>query len=325
MTKIKDFKKEETVEFECFIASLNERKTAKGDPFISIVFKDETGEISGNIWKTSLESFGYSVNDVVTVFGKVSEYAGNMQIVPNKITFLGKPISTFLKTSEKNADSMFKELLERHINTLTSPLCKFILDEMIVNNDTLMKLFTHAPAAKGIHHPYIHGLLEHVLGLCNMADSFSVHYKQYFPFLDMDKVKVGLILHDWGKIYEYEFSTPNIQYTKIGVLQHHIGIATEMVARTMVKWEAKEGVKKEDREYSRELLHIIYSHHGELEWGALVKPATVEAQLVHQLDYMDSKMMHIHDLIGQGQGDIVGLSKRSFTLGNSFLLQKLKE
>jgi 3'-5' exoribonuclease len=93
----------------------------------------------------------------------------------------------------------------------------------------------------------------------------------------------------------------------------------------MVKWEAQEGIKKEDREYSRELLHIIYSHHGQLEWGALVKPATVEAQLVHQLDYMDSKMMHIHDLIGQGQGDLVGLTKKSFTLGNSFLLQKLKE
>ena len=45
-----------------------------------------------------------------------------------------------------------------------------------------------------------------------------------------------------------------------------------------------------DKEVLRNLKHIIASHHGELEYGAIVKPATIEAIIVSQIDYLDSRV-----------------------------------
>src|SRR5690606_9342382 len=36
------------------------------------------------------------------------------------------------------------------------------------------------------------------------------------------------------------------------------------------------------------LEHIILSHHGKLEWGSPVTPQTIEANIVHFADYVDS-------------------------------------
>ena len=36
--------------------------------------------------------------------------------------------------------------------------------------------------------------------------------------------------------------------------------------------------------------HVIASHHGRTEWGAIVEPQTPEAWLVHCMDLADSRM-----------------------------------
>jgi 3'-5' exoribonuclease len=40
----------------------------------------------------------------------------------------------------------------------------------------------------------------------------------------------------------------------------------------------------------RDLCHIIASHHGEKEYGAIATPATTEAYLVSEIDMMDSRL-----------------------------------
>jgi 3'-5' exoribonuclease len=47
---------------------------------------------------------------------------------------------------------------------------------------------------------------------------------------------------------------------------------------------AIEQVRRFPAERAEELLHIILSHHGCLEWGSPVEPATREAMLVHAMD-----------------------------------------
>ena len=46
-----------------------------------------------------------------------------------------------------------------------------------------------------------------------------------------------------------------------------------------------------DLEYH--LKHLILSHHGKLEYGSPKRPATLEAQLLHHIDDLDSKMNSI--------------------------------
>jgi 3'-5' exoribonuclease len=40
----------------------------------------------------------------------------------------------------------------------------------------------------------------------------------------------------------------------------------------------------------RHLIHLVLSHHGNLEWGSPVAPKTLEAVLLHQIDLLDSRV-----------------------------------
>ena len=45
-----------------------------------------------------------------------------------------------------------------------------------------------------------------------------------------------------------------------------------------------------NREDVRLLKHLIASHHGTLEWGAITLPAVPEAMVLHNIDMIDSRM-----------------------------------
>ena len=42
-----------------------------------------------------------------------------------------------------------------------------------------------------------------------------------------------------------------------------------------------------------DLAHIIASHHGRIEWGAMVEPASVEARVFHHIDDLSAYTGHI--------------------------------
>lgn len=44
-----------------------------------------------------------------------------------------------------------------------------------------------------------------------------------------------------------------------------------------------------------QLQHMVASHHGNLEWGAVTVPQTMEAQMLHYLDMIDSRMYMYED------------------------------
>ena len=61
----------------------------------------------------------------------------------------------------------------------------------------------------------------------------------------------------------------------------------------MIEEVAKEiGTPKEIVE---QLEHIIASHHGKYEYGAITLPATKEAEIVHMLDMADSRIYMYED------------------------------
>lgn len=310
---------------ECYVGEVSERLTKKDKPFITVTFKDETGEIQSNIWDMSQDDWEYKVGDVVSLFGTVGAFAGNLQVNYKSLSKLDRPIEEFFRSSEFDIDKMFDCLTDGYIAHIKDPFIKFVAEELIMA-PPFVELFCKAPAAKMVHHNWIGGLLEHARGLCVMAVGlYKTHYRAYLPTMDMDKVIFGCMFHDWGKILEYGYDTPNICYTKRGALQHHMGIVAEAITRMAVKYEAKEAGNPEElaryKPVLHEMLHIIYSHHGKVEWGSMVVPATAEALFVHQLDYMDSMMMHMHGtIVGRKQGPVPGMSPKSFIHKTSYML-----
>jgi 3'-5' exoribonuclease len=138
--------------------------------------------------------------------------------------------------------------------------------------------FRWAPAAVSMHHAYRHGLLEHTVHMARICKAILPFYKEVDPSLAM----AGILLHDTGKIIEYE-GTLATKRSRKGILQGHVVLGYQITRKAGLK-------AKLDPDRQERLEHIILSHQGEPEWGAAVYAATPEAVLVSMIDNLDAKM-----------------------------------
>ena len=98
---------------------------------------------------------------------------------------------------------------------------------------------------------------------------------------------MGLFLHDLGKTSELTWQT-GFGYTDEGQLVGHIGRGLTMLHDYIRQCEA-DGTKV-PTPIVMVLEHIILSHHGKPEFGALKIPSTPEAIFISHLDDLDAKM-----------------------------------
>ena len=145
-----------------------------------------------------------------------------------------------------------------------------------------------APAAKGMHHTYPGGLLEHTLSVANLC----VAYADQYADLDRQVLIAGALLHDIGKVYEYKIQDNGpgltIWRTDDGVMLGHIVMGLQVLQEgyghlDIQGFDIDDGVRQH-------LMHLIASHHGKLEFGSPVEPKTKEAWALHFADHMDATM-----------------------------------
>jgi 3'-5' exoribonuclease len=167
----------------------------------------------------------------------------------------------------------------------------------------LAEQFAVAPAARGMHHAYIGGLLEHSLSMAAVARQLAAHY----PYVNKDLLVCGALLHDLGKTLEYTLDE-GFARSEDGRLVGHIVRAAVMIetAAHELGFPAAE---------LRQLLHLIISHHGTHEWGSPVVPKTLEAVLLHQIDLLDSRVGGFMDHVGNDGGGEPWTTKRSEMFG----------
>jgi 3'-5' exoribonuclease len=129
-----------------------------------------------------------------------------------------------------------------------------------------------------------------VAELCN---TLSALYEE----ADRDLLITAALLHDIGKVDELEWDTA-ISYTDEGRLLGHVVLGERRV--TAACGRLGESVPAE---LGLALSHVILSHHGELEWGAPKRPASLEALLLHHADNLDAKASGFVEAVG-GAGAI---------------------
>jgi 3'-5' exoribonuclease len=92
------------------------------------------------------------------------------------------------------------------------------------------------------------------------------------------------MLHDIGKTEAYNDDPLAIDLTDAGRLQGEIPLGYYLVRRQI------EQISGFDPALAQAVLHIILSHHGSLEHGSPVVPATREAVLVHMIDNLGGRL-----------------------------------
>ncbi|MDF1659723.1 MAG: TraI domain-containing protein [Verrucomicrobiales bacterium] len=150
-------------------------------------------------------------------------------------------------------------------------------------------------AARDYHHARRGGLVEHVAQMMRTA----VQVCEAYPMLNRDLLVSGVLFHDVGKLWENAYSADGftMPFTEISELIGHIPLGMEIVNKlwrdlTEDEVQAKEWslLEPPSERVRLHLLHLIVSHHGELEFGSPVVPKTPEAQALHYIDNLDAKM-----------------------------------
>jgi 3'-5' exoribonuclease len=177
------------------------------------------------------------------------------------------------------------ELMESDLRelmaTVQSPHLRRLLTSLLGPDSETWAAFKEAPAAKHYHQGYRHGLLEHSLGVAQAVSALSA----VFGGIDRDLALTGALVHDIGKLDAYEIvDDETIEMTRLGRLHGEIALGHYRIRREI------EQLKSFPAELEEALLHIILSHHGSLEHGSPVVPATREATVVHMADNLSSKL-----------------------------------
>lgn len=252
-----------------------------GKPYMNLKLMDKSGDIDGKLWdNVEVLDKQFDKDDFVCVRGKASVYLNKMQVVIAEITRLPEDevtLADFLPVSPRSVGEMRQELIDV-IAAVSNPYLHGLMQAFLAD-ETFMKQYCTAPAAKGMHHVYLGGLLEHSLALVKLAKAIVPLYCG----INADLLIVGALLHDVGKIHEMSFERA-IDYTDAGKLLGHITIGVELVGE---KIRLVEGFP---RELSLLLKHMLLSHHGQYEYGSPKRPKTVEATILSYLDDMDSKI-----------------------------------
>ncbi|MEI6561530.1 MAG: HD domain-containing protein [Verrucomicrobiota bacterium] len=154
--------------------------------------------------------------------------------------------------------------------------------------------FRRAAAARTYHHARRGGLVEHVAQMIRSAQAIA----EVYPTLNRDLLVAGAFFHDVGKLWENcpEPRGFGMPYDERGELIGHIALGIEMLNALWRKLLATEaaaawvGLAPANEEVRNHLIHLIASHHGEMEFGSPVFPKTPEAYVLHYLDNLDAKL-----------------------------------
>ena len=274
-------------------------KTASnGNPFLSIELGDRAGSFACTVFGDSphhdlIKQAGEGA--VLRIEGRIDYFQGRLSPRLNAVSVCDEEelqadpslLENLVETCPEDAELLWKEL-HGFIDGIPHDELRMTVR---IAMEELGDAFKNAPAAVSMHHAYRNGLLEHTIHMERVAKAILPLYPEVDPSLTM----AGILLHDTGKVTEYEGSLTTRRSRK-GILQGHVVLGYQ-VAR-------KAGLKARlDADRLERLEHVILSHQGEPEWGAAVYAATPEAVLVSMIDNLDARMGMVQRALRQAAPD----------------------
>ncbi len=280
MKWIKDFVDGDRIIGQLLVTSASKGVTEKGMAYINVTFQDKSGTIEAKKWDATDEDLSLLIpGSVVLVDARVNLYKNVNQLKIQSISKIDDisevDLSNFQRVSPLPLSEM-KQRLDTYLNSFKDKDVEKITKAVIAH--FYDKYITY-PAAVKIHHEFGSGILHHSLAMADLAEDVAKRY----PQVDRDLLVAGALMHDIGKTIEYENPLMPVQ-TVEGKLCGHIAIMYAEFKKIVDELNIKS-------EVPILLEHMILAHHGKMEWGSPVNPATREAWLLSQIDLIDSHMM----------------------------------
>jgi 3'-5' exoribonuclease len=265
------------------VREASRRPRRDGTEYLKLVLGDRTGGVEAMVWEEVAQALELCrAGSPVHVVGRYEvhqRWGAQIEILALKPavdgTFDPAQLQDGPPVDVDEMETQFREVLA----TVQDPHLRRLLEAFFGEGSETWALYRIAPAAKKYHQAYLHGLLEHCLTVAQAVHAIS----QVFPGIDHDVAVTGALLHDIGKLEAYTADAP-IDMTDDGRLQGEIPLGYYRVRRLM------EDLDGFPAGLAKSVLHVILSHHGTLEHGSPVVPATREATLVHMIDNLGGRL-----------------------------------
>ena len=248
-----------------------------GKPFLNLTLSDRTGAVDAKVW------------DYPGPIGAADEGKDDRY-----------DVTALVPTAPIDGEAMYASV-EALLDSITDADYKAVCRELLRRHS---ESFRTIPAAKSVHHGFLHGLLMHTGNMMQLADFLA---GMYADTVDRSLLLAGTFAHDLQKEREFRFSALGLvtDYSVPGQLLGHLVMGAQEIAEIAKELDVPE-------EKSVLLQHLVLSHHGEPEFGAAVRPVCAESELLSYIDMIDSRMEIYREVLGATP--LGGFSDRVFAL-----------
>ncbi len=276
--------------------------------YLRMNIMDRTGSIEARVWEDAEEIETWLQDAaVVKLEGEVEIFQDRLQVRALRIRLAEEGESNqadLLASTQRDVEAMMQEI-DDCIEAIQDKNIKLLLRRFF-GEASFRQAFASAPAARRIHHAYIGGLLEHTYEILQLSRPLM----ELYPDIERDLLVAGILLHDVGKLREFQWDI-DIEYSDEGRLLGHVVPGAEMVAA------AVRNIKDFPEELSIRLQHMILSHHGRYEWGSPRRPKTLEAVALHHLENLDGQVNRFHCLMAAARQQGRSWTRYDHMLGRS--------
>lgn len=276
------------------VEKITRKEASNGKPFQEVQFRDGTEHMILRAWSdtaafeacSSLKAGAFvAIEGIFSHSASFGLDAKRWEISP----LPEESVDALLTGSEERRALLDRcdRAITEAVDSVLDPRIKALCEQFLSVHGAR---FRRAAAARGNHHARRGGLLEHTSRMMESALALCGVY----PELNRDLVIAGVLFHDTGKLWET--CPPERGFGIVpelrGELLGHLSIGIELVNtiwRDLPKedWEQLSPTSEEVRLH---LLHLVASHHGQLEFGSPILPKTPEAALLHFVDNIDARM-----------------------------------
>tara|TARA_B100000131_G_scaffold49840_1_gene44442 strand:+ start:4902 stop:5783 length:882 start_codon:yes stop_codon:yes gene_type:complete len=259
------------------------RRKRDGSPYVDLLLQDKSGIIRGRIWDNVNKLVGkFDAGDPIALKGMTYSYGDNLFIkIKNinrasvdKYKKYGFEPSDLIPTSKLNAKQLWIQL-QKEIKTISKPHFKKLVTKILSDHKQKFQIY---PASISFHYNYQHGLLEQTVSLMKIAKLLARNYA-----VNSDLLLTGACLHQIGKLYSI-----NVGFSS-GKNDSKQLVGNAILSRDIVNKYINQ-IKKFPENDKIQLEHLILSYQGRREWQSPVEPQTIEAVLLHTINYMDSQV-----------------------------------
>ena len=259
------------------------RRKRDGSPYVDLLLQDKSGIIRGRIWDNVNKLVGkFDAGDPIALKGMTYSYGDNLFIkIKNinrasvdKYKKYGFEPSDLIPTSKLNAKQLWIQL-QKEIKTISKPHFKKLVTKILSDHKQKFQIY---PASISFHYNYQHGLLEQTVSLMKIAKLLAKNYA-----VNSDLLLTGACLHQIGKLYSI-----NVGFSS-GKNDSKQLVGNAILSRDIVNKYINQ-IKKFPENDKIQLEHLILSYQGRREWQSPVEPQTIEAVLLHTINYMDSQV-----------------------------------